>query len=173
MPGWKVILALVGIFAAGAITGAVISLRVVKEVAEKRGLSGAAAAWNPQMFRRMAQHLQLSDEQAGKIRPILRRNMEDMSRLRSYTGAEMRRNYERLEQDLLPLLTPEQQTKFREMQKALRERLRQGPGPGMGGPPDGEMRERPLPRDGRGRPPGQEPVPKDGEPRPERRPPGG
>ena len=173
MPGWKVILALVGIFAAGAVTGAVITLRVVKEIAERRGQSGVVGAWNPQLLRHMAQQLQLSDEQSAKIRPILRRNVEDMNRLRAFTGSEMRRNYERLEQDLLPLLTPEQQTKFREMQKSMRERLRQGSGPGLGRPPEGELRERPFPRDGRGRQPASEPAPQEGEPRPERRPPGG
>ena len=162
MANWKVILAMSGIFVAGAATGAFVTLGAVKKMAERRGLTQLPAPWSPHQMRRMAEALRLTEEQLERIRPIVRRNMEDMGRLRQFTATEMRRNMERMEREISAELTPEQQDKFREMQEMMRrrvlERRREG---GM---------ERPFPRDDRRRPDGDMPL---RTPEGERKPPGG
>jgi Spy/CpxP family protein refolding chaperone len=164
MVKWKIILAMLGIFVAGAATGAFVALGAVKKMAERRGLNQLPAPWSPQQLRRMSEALGLSDEQVKKIRPIIRRNMEDMGRLRQFTAGEMRRNLERMEREISAELTPEQQGRFREMQELMRKRvLERRPGGPEGGPgrhmgpderrrPDGELP--PPPRDGERKPPG-------------------
>jgi Spy/CpxP family protein refolding chaperone len=155
MANWKVILAMLGIFVAGSATGAFITLGAVKKMAERRGFTQLPAPWSPQQVRRMAEALGLSEEQTDRIRPIIRRNMEDMNRLRQFTGAEMRRNLERMEREVSAELTPEQREKFKEMQSMMRQRLMERRG-GPGGPPDGGG-ERPF-RDGRNRRPDTPPT---------------
>ena len=158
MAKWKIIVALVGIFAAGAVTGGLVALRVAKEMAERRGGPNVPAPWGPQQLRRLTERLQLSDEQVAKLRPILRRNMVDLNRLRAFTSAEMRRNFERLEYDIAAVLTPEQQAKYRELSQMMRRRLWQQQPNGMERGEDGPGR--PLNRDGRQRQPGDQPPPK-------------
>lgn len=162
MANWKVILAMSGIFVAGAATGTFVTLGAVKTMAERRGLAQPPAPWSPQQMRRLAEALSLTDEQLARIRPIVRRNMEDMGRLRQFTATEMRRNLERMEREISAELTPEQQGKFREMQEMMRrrvlERRREG---GL---------ERPFPRDDRRPAPGGPPP---GTPEGVRKPPGG
>ena len=165
MAKWKIILAMLGIFVAGAATGAFVALGTVKKMAERRGLNQLPAPWSPQQLRRLAEALSLTDEQLKKIRPIVRRNMEDMGRLRQFTAGEMRRNLERLEREISAELTPEQQDKFREMQEMMRKRiLERRPGGSEGGS------DRPFGPDERRRPDGERPPhPREGE----RKPPGG
>ena len=118
---WKLILVLVGIFIAGGVTGAFVMIRVGREMMARRpGLE----QWAPNHLKRLVERLDLKPEQTDQIRPIVHRNMEDMRRLRTESMAETKRIFERMEREISDKLTPEQRTKFEQMNKEFHERAR-------------------------------------------------
>lgn len=144
---WKLVLLLTGIFLAGGLTGALVMIRLGREVAARRSLP---EQWVPMHLKRLAKRLDLRPEQLEQLRPIVRRNMEELKRLRAYAMIETRNVMERMEREVAEKLTPEQRAKFEQMNRELREarekqeRARRA----NGGRPPGE------------RPPGDEPPPK-------------
>jgi hypothetical protein len=69
----------------------------------------------------MKESLKLSDEQVAKIKPILVKNQEKTKALREDQNlsqddrrAKMQENFKSLEEELKPILTPEQLAKYKE-----------------------------------------------------------
>jgi uncharacterized membrane protein len=133
---WKLILVLTGIFLAGGVTGGFVMLRVVRE---KIARHPVPEQWAPQHLKRLAERLDLKPEQMEQLRPIVRRNMEELNRLRNYAFTETKSVFERMEREISEKLTPEQRAKFEQMNKEFRERARRfmpewpGRPPGPGG----------------------------------------
>lgn len=152
---WKIALVLLGIFIAGALTGGAITIQLGRKAAAMRAMP---EQWAPMQMKRLVDRLDLSPEQMEQLRPIVRRNMNDLNRLRTYTVAETRSTIERMERDIAEKLTPEQRTRFEKMNKEMRERAQRFQ-PGRAGRqpmvPDND-RERP----GRDRRPGEQPPEK-------------
>ncbi len=150
---WKIALVLLGIFVAGALTGGAVAIRFVQKKFAARPMP---EQWAPMQMKRLAERLDLSPEQKEQLHPIVRRNMEQLNRLRTYSFAETRSIIERMQREIADKLTPEQRTKFEQMNKELRERAQrfqqERGGPRRFGPDDG--RDRPL----RERPPGEKPA---------------
>ena len=144
---WKLILLLVGIFIAGGITGGFLTLRLGREVlARHRG----PEQWAPQHLKRLVERLDLKPEQQEQLRPIVRRNMEELNRLRGYAMAETRTVLERMAREISEKLTPEQRAKFEQMNKEFRERARRFNGDRQLGPGGlRPQRERPAGEPGR------------------------
>jgi Spy/CpxP family protein refolding chaperone len=163
---WKVVLVLVGMFAAGVVTGGFLAARVIKRVAEKRTLP---EQWGPARLRMLADRLELTPGQQEKLRPIVRRDVEDLGRIRHHSFNETKRILERMERDISAVLTPEQRVKFEQINREFRaraERFMRERGPRG---PGGGLRER-APRGDRPSlsPPAEEPADK-----PAGKPPGG
>ncbi len=118
---WKLVLLLTGIFLAGGVTGALITMRVGRNLPAKRAEPGQ---WEHQQLKRLAQKLDLQPEQVEQLRPIVRRNMEVIGRLRNQSMTETRAVFERMQREIAEKLTPEQRTKFEQMNKEFRERAR-------------------------------------------------
>lgn len=152
---WKIALILIGIFVAGALTGGAIVIQIGRKAAAKRAMP---EQWAPMQMKRLVDRLDLSPEQMEQLRPIVRRNMSDLNRLRTYTLAETRSTIERMERDIAEKLTPEQRTRFEKMSKEMRERAQRFQPERGGRQPmvPGAGRERP-PRDRR---PGDQPPAK-------------
>ena len=149
---WKLILLLVGIFLTGGVTGAFVALRFGREVVARRP---TPEPWAPLHLKRLSDRLELTAEQQERIRPIVRRGMEDLNRTRETTVRESRRIFERMEEDVAAVLTPEQKVKYEQLNRELRERFqkimrREGPK----GPE----------RSPHERPPGEPPLPPPGKP---------
>ena len=155
---WKLILVLVGIFAAGVVTGAFVTLRVGREMMAKRAMP---EQWAPQRLKQLAERLELKPEQMEQLRPIMHRNMEELNRLRNYAMRETRSVLERMEREISEKLTPEQRTKFEQMNREFRERAKRTmpnrPGGQVG--PGGPRQDRERPMGEPGKPPGQQPPP--------------
>ncbi|MBI2516751.1 MAG: hypothetical protein HYV95_07515 [Opitutae bacterium] len=162
---WKIVLVLVGMFAAGLVTGGFVAARVIKNIVEKRAMP---EQWGPARLKMLANRLELTPEQLEKLRPIVRRDVEDLGRTRNYAFHETKRILERMERDISAVLTPEQRVKFEQINREFRERadrfmrergLRGGPGAGQ--------RDRP--------PRGERPAPTEEQPKekPADKPPGG
>jgi Spy/CpxP family protein refolding chaperone len=118
---WKLVLLLTGIFFAGAVAGGFVTLEVGKGMLRKRL---APDNWGPARLKMLEKHLDLTPEQLDRLKPIIRRDVEDMNRLRQQGFQETRRILERMEKDIAAVLTPEQREKFQKLNAEMRERAR-------------------------------------------------
>ncbi len=118
---WKLILLLAGIFLAGGLAGGFLTLRFVHQKMRERG---APEQWGPARLRMLADRLDLTPDQVERLKPIVRRDVEDLNRLRQQSFSETRRILERMERDIAAVLTPDQKQKFEQLNKELRERSR-------------------------------------------------
>jgi hypothetical protein len=138
---WKVILAFVGVFIAGAVFGGFFTLRSAgkwlgaertKSPPSAKTSAGAVAAPTPslairatqQVMRQLTQRLSPTPEQQKALRPIVARASEDLQRLQRDHLADVTRTTERMYADLAPILTPEQRVKLQQMREEMLERAR-------------------------------------------------
>lgn len=118
---WKLVLLLTGIFLAGAVAGGFVTLEVGKNMLRKRM---APDIWGPTRLKTLEKELALTPEQIDRLKPIVRRDVDELNRLRQQGFQETRRILERMENDIAALLTPEQKTKFEKFNEERRERAR-------------------------------------------------
>jgi uncharacterized membrane protein len=159
---WKLVVLLLGIYIAGGVTGAFVMRRVGREMGPHRPMP---EQWASMQLKRLGERLDLKPEQVEQIQPIVRRNMEELRRLRSKDLAETRTLFERMQREIAEKLTPEQRAKFEQMNSEFRERAkkfmqeRQNRPPGGPGGPRFE-RDRERPAGDSGQPPGVPPPEK-------------
>jgi hypothetical protein len=154
---WKLVLLLVGIFGAGCVAGGFVTLEFLHKKMRERG---APEHWGPARLKLLSERLDLSKDQVERLKPIIRRDVEDLNRLRQQSFGETRRILERMERDIAAVLTPEQKVKFQELSEEMKERARRlfeqrrgerremrenRDGPGGGPPPEGKREGRPPP----------------------------
>lgn len=120
---WKIILLLAAIFAMGATTGGLLAVRVCKDKHEKRK-PPPVERWAPERLRKLEERLKLTPEQVEVLKPIMRRDMEQLGQIRGSFFAESRRVIERMERDIATHLTPEQQQEFEKVKQESAERWR-------------------------------------------------
>lgn len=147
---WKLILLLVGIFVAGVATGACIDWRRLFDQGTTKTPRSTVAVelWAPKQLTRLTDNLDLTAAQLDQIRPIIRRYMEELDRLRTYSRNETGVIFERMEREIGEKLSAEQRVKFDQITKERRERVNND-----GRPDDRRRGERPP------LPPGSEPAP--------------
>ena len=126
---------------------------VAQQDANQQG-QGDKRAGRQEMHQRhmekVAQELNLNDQQKQQFDSIMKANMEKMRALREQQEAQMKQLHESALADLSKVLTPEQMTKFKDMHQRV--------GPGMGGHEGMKMRHK---HRGPGGPDGLPPPPKD------------
>jgi Spy/CpxP family protein refolding chaperone len=137
---WKLVLLLTGIFLAGGVTGALLTAKFGRQWVGQRPAPGQ---WGDGHLRRLARHLELRPEQVEQLKPIVRRNMEELGRLRAESMTESRAVFERMEREISAQLTPEQRSKFDEYNREARERVRRFMQKRPGGTGHGDRREGP------------------------------
>ncbi|WP_438482403.1 hypothetical protein [Oleiharenicola lentus] len=122
----KVIVLLVGIFLAGVVTGIYVDKRLnaPAKPAEQHRSTVAVEKWAPDQMKRLVDALELQPAQIQQIQPIIQRNMEELDRLRTYSRSETGGIFERMKREISEKLTPEQRTKFEQMNKEQRERMK-------------------------------------------------
>ena len=76
---------------------------------------GGPPQFGTQLMRRYADTLNLTDDQRAKIGPIVRRTAAQLSRNRIEIQQETSLAIEKMQDEIAPLLTPEQRTKFEEI----------------------------------------------------------
>lgn len=118
---WKLVLVLVGIFVAGGVTGSFLTLRFGRDWVVKRP---GPDQWAPNHTKRLTERLSLEPEQAEQVRPIVRRYMEELSRVRNESMTTTKAVFERMEREISEKLTPEQRVKYDELNKEMRERAK-------------------------------------------------
>ena len=124
---WQVVIAFVVIFIAGAGTGALITLRVVRQLAPVRPAAntGVIERFTVEQMRNFAAQLDLTKEQREQIRPIVMRAAEDLRRVRQDGFRSTHDILERMQNSVSVLLSPEQLVKFEELRQRQQQRLRE------------------------------------------------
>lgn len=151
---WQVCLVLIAIFAVGGISGGLVAYRVAR-----RHMPLPPEAWGARRFEHVAQVLKLTPEQKARIKPIVKRNIEEIDKLRRQSMHEIHGILERMETDIAAELTPDQRTQYEHFLKERREARKQmleprgphGEREWPHGPPPGE--QKPPPPDTGGQPP--------------------
>ena len=110
MNTWKVILATIVIFAAGALTGAI----VVRHSAHARQGPGGIRL---EFLRRMARDLDLTAEQRERIDKILKESQEQTRRIMEPVAPSLNAELQRTKEEFRKVLTPEQQARFDQLLK--------------------------------------------------------
>ncbi|HWL17581.1 MAG TPA: hypothetical protein VNR00_18375 [Opitutus sp.] len=117
---WKIVLAFVGVFLAGAIFGAALAPRLMRTLLPER-----RQPFQERMMERLDEELHLTAEQKQKIAPIVQRMAEETQRMRREGAITYRTVMEGLNEEIALELTPEQRAKHEEMRRKLRERMEQ------------------------------------------------
>ena len=117
----KLVGLLAGIFVTGSVTGALLTTRFGRDWLKQRAVP---EQWASHHVRKLAEKLELKEDQVEQLRPIIQRNMEEMGRLRSECVKDTRVVAERMEREIAAKLTPEQKIKFDEYNREKRERMK-------------------------------------------------
>jgi Spy/CpxP family protein refolding chaperone len=112
---WKLILAFVLVFLAGAACGFFGALHVHQFFA--RMDSGAMAQ---HLKHRLRAELKLTPEQMQKISPIIDRAASELKTKREQTMRDVHEIFEQAHREMQPFLTPEQRTRLQELEKRHR-----------------------------------------------------
>lgn len=131
---WKLILLLVGIFIAGGITGAVVTVRVGREWFANRSMPDR---WASIHLKKLSEKLGLKPEQEEQILPIIRRNRDDLNDVKMECQAQIRTVFERMEREIIVILTPEQRPKYEKLIQEMREKAKKNRPNAPGEPPGG------------------------------------
>jgi NCAIR mutase (PurE)-related protein len=113
---WLLVLAFVGIFAAGAVTGGAIAARSIQRVSQERALEQFAQFH----FRKLAEHVTLTQDQKERIRPVMMKAGKDVQEHRR----EISRLLEKMEADVMAELSPEQRSQYEQMRARTKENER-------------------------------------------------
>src|SRR4051812_38380816 len=113
---WKVILAFVGVFVAGAICGGPLAGWVIARAQDNR------PAFADRTMHRFEKELVLTEAQKEKVFPILTRAQKDWRQLRQDNVRNMMVVIDRMHEELSAELTPEQRVKLEVMRKEFRAR---------------------------------------------------
>jgi hypothetical protein len=120
---WKVVLAFTAVFLAGAIFGGLLAMRVGPRWAQRRA-GPAQLAMPPSVLRRMADRLELTNDQKEKIRPMVDHAEEEIRQLRQISLKETGLILRRLQQFMIVELTADQRKRLDKMQELQRELMR-------------------------------------------------
>jgi Spy/CpxP family protein refolding chaperone len=138
---WQVCLVLVAIFAAGGISGGLVAFQIARKYAPP-----PPGVWIARRIENVARELQLTPAQMERVQPIVKRNVEELTKLSRQSMQTVHGMLERMETEIGAELTPEQRTKYEQILKERREvRRRMQERHGMHGDRERHLDDRPPP----------------------------
>ncbi len=117
---FKIILAVSGIFVAGAVTGGFVGVRVFGHLAQKKQVVERIGP--NEIGARLAEQLQLTPEQNAKIRPLLSRTSEELRKVRREAFSQASALVTTMDAELSKVLTEEQRVLLKEVRAREEER---------------------------------------------------
>lgn len=127
---WKVIAAFVAVFIAGSIFGGFFALRLGRQFAGQPRVAGVAAnpgpfnpPAGPQLLRRFAERLELTEEQRDKLRPVVARAEQQLGHVRQTSLEQTEAILRRMQQEFRAELTPPQIRVLDRLQRIQNENL--------------------------------------------------
>lgn len=121
---WKVVLAFIAVFVAGAIFGGLLMVRIGPRIMEQKRAKSMPPT-PPMLLRHFTDQLDLTAAQKEKIRPMVEKMEEEMRALRQNSLKETGAMLRGLQQRFAAELTPEQRKKLDKLQENQRERMRE------------------------------------------------
>jgi hypothetical protein len=142
---FKIILAVGGIFIAGAVTGGFVSVRVAAHMANEKRVT--------EIGSRLAEQLKLTPEQKERIRPIIGKTSDELRALRREAQTQTAALITQMDADLAKELTEAQRVLLKEIRlkeeerrkKWMAERAAERAKRNEGHPPEGPGNEGPRP----------------------------
>lgn len=117
---FKIILAVGGIFVAGAVTGGFVGVRIAERIAREQR---AQQRMGPtEIGGRLAEQLKLTPEQREKLVPIIGHTTEELRRVRRESFGQMSQLVEKMDAELTKILTEEQRVRLVEIRAKEEER---------------------------------------------------
>lgn len=116
---WKIILAMVGVFVAGAIVGGIVSQRLTRELAHGHQ---PMDRFEPKLMKRYVERLDLTEAQRMRVREIVRATAQELRRQHREGFKEAVAAGEAMNAQIEQLLTPEQRIRLEELKREMRER---------------------------------------------------
>ncbi len=119
------------IFLAGAGSGALVAWQVSRRIPVAPPTPAEIGA---RLRARFQARLDLTPEQRQKVDPMIGQAMARVETIRQETASHVFANVAKLHEQMLTVLTPEQKTKFEELERERRTYLRQKFGPATNAP---------------------------------------
>jgi len=119
---WKIVLTLIAIFVAGAVTGGFFTIRAVKYETSRRSEERLEM---PFAVDRWLARLHLTPDQDQKLRPIIEQADNELRNLRALDLREIEGILDRAQDRMNPVLTPDQRERLRQMLEERKQRLGQ------------------------------------------------
>lgn len=113
---WQVCLVLVAIFVAGGISGGLVAFQIAR-----RHAPPPPGVWIARRIENVARELQLTPAQMERVQPIVKRNVEELTKLSRQSMHTVHEMLERMETEIGAELTPEQRTRYEQILKERRE----------------------------------------------------
>ena len=113
---WQVCLVLVAIFAAGGISGGLVAFQIARKHAPP-----PPGVWIARRIENVARELQLTPAQMERVQPIVKRNVEELTKLSRQAMQPVHEILGRMEAEISAVLTPEQRIKYEQILKERRE----------------------------------------------------
>ena len=127
----KLAIYLVAIFLAGAGSGALVAWQVSRRMPVPPLTPTEIGA---RLRTRFQAQLDLTPEQRQKVDPMIDQAMARVDAIRQETASHVFANVAKLHEQMLTVLTPEQKTRFEELERERRTYLRQKFGPATNAP---------------------------------------
>jgi len=119
---WKIVLTLIAIFVAGAVTGGFLTIRAMKYEMPRRI---EVPPGTPFSVDRWLAHLHLTPDQDQKLRPIIEQVDNELRNLRALDLREIEGILDRAQDRMNAVLTPDQRERLRQMLEERKQRLEQ------------------------------------------------
>ena len=119
---WKIVLTLIAIFVAGAVTGGLLTIRAAKYEMPRRSELPPGA---PFAVDRWRARLRLTPEQDLKLRPIAQQADNELRNLYGLNLREIDGILDRAQDRMNPILRPDQQQRLRQMVEERKQHLEQ------------------------------------------------
>jgi Spy/CpxP family protein refolding chaperone len=120
---WKIVLTLIAIFVAGAVTVRIFTIRAMKYEMPRR--SEAPPPETPFSVDRWLAHLHLTPDQDQKLRPMIEQADNELRNLRALDLREIEGILDRAQDRMNPVLQPDQQQRLRRMVEERKHHLEQ------------------------------------------------
>lgn len=121
MKTWRIILAVCLIFAAGAVTGALVARRIAPAVIKQSEKQPPSMPPHQDQrkgyLERLEAKLNLTPEQKQQVDRILKESQERMKQLWAGIEPQAKEEYKRTRKEISEILTPEQNEKYKAMRR--------------------------------------------------------
>lgn len=117
---WKLVALLLGIFAAGVVTGGFVTMRFGRPSFPPRP---RMESWRDPALKTLSERLNLTPDQLEKLKPLVKPYLDELARVRTDSLKETRAILDKLEHEVTTVLTPEQQKRFEDMTREQKERM--------------------------------------------------